>query len=215
MRDGAKTLALTVPTTDGDIAKRIDGIVAANDLIDAAVRITLSRGPGPGGLGPSDPETPALLISAAPLPPLEPVRAIIATSTQRNEQSPLSRIKSLSNLDNVNARQEAATYGVDDVLLLNTQGWLACSTSSNLFLLIDGALLTPPVEDGAFPGIVRADLISKFRAQETRLAVDDLGRAEEAFLTNALGIRPLVEVSGQAIGDGQPGLITQMLALRL
>lgn len=216
LRDGAKTLGIPMPTTDSGIASRIAGVTEANALEDAAVRVTLTRGSGPRGLLPPDPAFPTLLISAGPLPPPSPaVRAIIAATTRRNEYSPLSRIKSISYLDNVIARHEAAPYGVDDALLLNTQGRLAESTISNLFLMIDGALLTPPVEEGALPGVMRAELIARFRAEEHPLEVSNLGRAEEAFLTNALGIRALIEVAGQPIADGEPGLITQMLAARL
>ncbi|MFL2770620.1 MAG: aminotransferase class IV [Rhodospirillaceae bacterium] len=216
LRQGAKTLAITMLPTDAVIAKRVNTLVAANNLNDAAVRVTLSRGKGARGLLPSEPETPVLLITATTLPPPEEsVRAIIAFSTRRNEHSPLARIKSISYLDSVIARQEAAGYGVDDALLLNTQGRLAESTISNLFLLIGGELCTPAVKEGALPGVVRADLITKFHAKETQLNPDDLSRADEAFLTNSLGIRPLVEVGGQPISDGQPGLITQMLAARL
>lgn len=216
LRDGAKTLGITMPTTDVRIETRISAVLEANTLENAAVRLTLSRGAGPRGLLPSEPAFPTFLITAGPLPPPgPPVKAIIAATTRRNEHSPLSRIKSISYLDNVIARQEAQPYGVDDALLLNTQGRLAESTISNLFLMIHGALLTPRVSDGALPGVMRADLISKFRAEECALEVNDLGRAEEAFLTNALGVRALIEVAGQPIGDGEPGLITQMLAARL
>jgi branched-chain amino acid aminotransferase len=216
LRDGAKTLAIPVPATDNGIADRIAAVLKENDLDAAAVRITLSHGTGPRGLLPPDPATPTLVISASALPPPPvPVRAIIAFTTRRNEFSPTARIKSLSYLDNVIARREAAGYGADDALLLNTQGRLAESTISNLFLLIHGELLTPPVDDGALPGVVRADIITRFRGREQSLTPDDLGRAEEAFLTNALGVRPLIEVAHQPIGDGAPGLITQMLAARL
>lgn len=216
LRDGAKTLGITMPTTDVGIGTRISAVVDANALDDAAVRVTLTRGVGPRGLLPPEVAFPTLLITAGPLPPPgPPVRAIIAATTRRNEHSPVSRIKSISYLDNVIARQEAQPYGVDDALLLNTQGRLAESTISNLFLMIDSTLLTPPVADGALPGVMRADLIARFRAEECALEVNDLGRAEEAFLSNALGIRPLVEVAGQPIGNGESGLITQMLAARL
>lgn len=115
MRNGAKTLTMTMPTTDNGIAKRIDGVVAANDLSDAAIRVTLSRGPGAEGLLPPDPIIPTLLITAVPLLPLpRAVRAIIAQSTRRDEQSPLSWIKSLSYLDNGDALQEAAAYGMEE-----------------------------------------------------------------------------------------------------
>lgn len=216
LRDGAKTLGIPMPTTDAKFATRISALVKANTLEQAAVRLTLSRGVGPRGLLPPDPAFPTTVITAGPLPPPgPPVKAIIAATTRRNEHSPLSRIKSVSYLDSVLARREAEPYGADDALLLNTQGQLAESTISNLFLMIEGTLLTPPVSDGALPGVMRAELIARFRAEEHTLEVNDLGRAEEAFLSNALGIRPLIEVAGQPIGDGEPGLITQMLAARI
>jgi len=216
LRNGARTLGIPVPGTDTGLAERISAVLTENELTAAAVRLTLSHGVGLRGLLPPDPATPTLVISASPLPPPpDAVRAIISFKTRRNEFSPTARIKSLSYLDNVIARREAAGYGVEDALLLNTQGRLAESTISNLFLLIHGELLTPPVDDGALPGVVRADLIARFRGREQSLTPDDLGLAEEAFLTNALGVRPLIEVAGQPIGDGEPGLITQMLAARL
>ena len=216
LRDGANVLGIIMPTTDTGLESRLTDVLKAYDLTDAIVRVTLSHGPGPRGLLPPDPAFPTLMISAAPLPePAGPVKAIIAMSTRRNEHSATARIKSVSYLDNVIARREADGYGVDDALLLNTQGRLAESTIANLFLMINGALLTPPVSDGALPGVMRADLIARFRAEEHSLEVDDLARAEEAFLTNAIGIRPLIDVAGQPIGDGEPGLITQMLAARL
>jgi branched-chain amino acid aminotransferase len=216
LRDGAKTLGIPMPTSDSGIRNRLTKVLEANNLVNAAVRMTLSHGPGPRGLLALDPAFPTFIITATALPAAAgPVKAIIALTTRRNEHSPLARIKSLSYLDNVIARREAAHYDADDALLLNTQGRLAESTISNLFLLINGALLTPPVAEGALPGVVRADLIKRFRAEEQTLEIDDLARAEEAFLTNALGVRPLVEVAGQPIGDGQPGLITQMLVERL
>jgi len=216
LREGANVLGIIMPTTDTGIASRITGVLEANELSDAVVRVTLSHGPGPRGLLPPEPAFPTLIISAAPRPePAGPAKAIIAMTTRRNEHSTTSRIKSLSYLDNVIARREADEYDADDALLLNTQGRLAESTIANLFLMINGALLTPPVSDGALPGVMRADLIARFKAEEHPLEVDDLSRAEEAFLTNALGIRPLIEVARQPIGDGEPGLITQMLAARL
>ncbi len=216
LREGAKVLGIVMPTTDAGIETRLTNVLKANDLKDSVVRVTLSHGAGPRGLLPPDPAFPTLIISAAPMPDAAgPVKAIIAMTTRRNEHAATSRIKSLSYLDNVIARREAAEYDADDALLMNTQGRLAESTIANIFLMINGALLTPPVSDGALPGVMRADLIARFRAEEHPLEVDDLSRAEEAFLTNALGIRPLIEVAGQPIGDGEPGLITQMLAARL
>jgi branched-chain amino acid aminotransferase len=140
---------------------------------------------------------------------------IVAATTCRNENSPLTRIKSLSYLDNIIARNEATARGVDDALMVNTAGNVVCGTVANLFLLVDGGLLTPPVEDGALPGVARADVITLTRAEERTITRDLLARAGEAFLTNALGLRPIIEIDGAAVGDGEPGLITQLVATRV
>ena len=207
LRDGSKLLSMTVPTMDAAIANRIDGVLKANALQDAIVRVIIS--------GDEDAPIPSLLIAAEPRPPMDPVRAILACSTARDEHSPLNRIRSLNDATLDAARQETVDFGADEALLLNNQGRLAEATDANVFLLIDGALVTPPLSDGAYPDILREDLLGKFRGQEISLEVDDLGQAEEAFLVNALGIRPLIEVANQPIGDGAPGLVTQMLATRL
>lgn len=216
MRYGAKILGIPMPTTSLDVEIRLTKIVEANNLRNAVVRLTLSHGPAPRGLLPPDVAAPTFVITASPLPKTaSSVKAILAIKVRRNEFSASSRIKSLSYVDNVIARREAAEYGADDALILNTQGRLAESTVSNLFLMINGTLLTPPVSDGALAGVMRADLISHFRAEEQPLEVDDLAKAEEAFLTNALGVRALIAVADQPIGDGEPGPTTRILATKL
>ena len=76
-------------------------------------------------------------------------------------------------------------------------------------------MLTPPIVDGALPGIMRAEAIKLARAEERSISVEMLRRASEVFLTNALGVRPVTHIDGHAVGDGEAGLITQLLATRL
>ena len=143
------------------------------------------------------------------LDPAPPATAVIAATTRRNEHSPLSRIKSLNFLDGILALREAAGKGADDALLLNGAGNLAEASAANLFLVIDGGAVTPPVADGALPGVMRADVIRDLPAVERTLGPGDLSQASEAFLTNALSVRALVAVDGAAIGDGKPGPVTE------
>jgi branched-chain amino acid aminotransferase len=213
---GCSVLRIKLAYDDPTLKKLIQETAAANNLEDAAVRLTLTRGPGDRGLVPPMRQRPTLLITAAPLPPPPtPARVIVATGTRRNELSPLARIKSLNTLDNVLARAEATNAGADDAILLNTHGNIAESSVANIFLLVDGGLLTPPVSDGALPGIARGEVIRLTHAEERNLTPDMLNRASEVFLTNALGIRPVVAVGDVSVGDGEPGLITQLLATRV
>jgi branched-chain amino acid aminotransferase len=215
LRHGLAVLSLAVAWRDEQLADWIADTAAANHLSDAAVRLTISRGPAARGLAlPANP-SPTLVITAGPVPEPNPVSVVIAAATRRNEHSPLARIKSLNYLDNVLAKHEAAAKGVDDALLLNSRGELAGASAANVFALIDGGLTTPRVDDGALPGVARAEAITLARAEERELTPAMLSRASEVFLTNALGVRPVVSIDGRPVGDGEPGLITQLLAARL
>lgn len=198
LRRGASLIGMPLPRVD--FAAALAETLAANDLADGALRLTLSRGPAPRGvLPPREPQT-TLLITAGPLPPTGPIRLVIARVTRRNEFSPLCGIKSLNYLDNILARQEAAGRGADDALLLNTQGRIAETSTANIFVVKDGALVTPPLKDGALPGILRAELL-KLGAVEQPLVPADIARAREMFVTTSLGIRSVDEVEERPLGD--------------
>ena len=206
LRAGAEVLDLPVPVSDEALGRALEETLKANAVTDGVLRLTLTRGPGPRGLLPPPQPRPTLLITAAAeASSPSPIRAVIATTTRRNEHSPLSRCKCINYLDNILARLEAAKRGADDALLLNTAGRLAGTTMANLFLVIDGVVVTPPVADGALPGVIRAEVVKAAGAEERSLKPEDLARASEAFVTNCLGIRALVSVDGAPIGDGRPG----------
>jgi branched-chain amino acid aminotransferase len=187
----------------------IDETISANKVTNGVLRLTVTRGPGPRGVLPPKDATQTVIISATPseIRTTDPMKAKIAKTTRRNEFSPLAQCKSLNYLDNVIARQEADDQGADEALLLNTAGNLAEATAANLFVVIDGMLLTPPVTDGALPGVMREEILTD--AEQRTLRPDDLARASEAFLTNSLGVRSLVTVDGNPIGNGKPGPVTK------
>ncbi len=216
LRAGADLLGIPVPGDDQFLAGWIGATITGNALSECVVRVTLTRGAGARGIVPPPNPQTTFVVTVAPLPPeAEPARLVIAKSTRRNEHSPLSRIKHLNYLDNILARREATALDADDAVLLNTAGRVAESTVANIFVLVDGYMLTPPVEDGALPGIMRAEAIKLAKAEEREVSVDMLTRASEVFLTNALGVRPVIAIDDKPVGDGAPGLITQLLATRL
>ncbi|MBL8628874.1 MAG: aminotransferase class IV [Rhodospirillaceae bacterium] len=214
-RDG-HAIGLDVPWPDTTLNALIERVAQENNLDDAVVRLTVTRGAGPRGLLPPATPNPTLLITAAPMPDLStPISVVVSTITRRNEHSPLSFIKSTNYLDNVLARKDAAELGADDAVLLNTQERVAETTIANIFALIDGAIITPPVEEGALPGVMRADVLKLARGEEKPITVEMLKGASEVFTSNALGLRSVIAIDGVAVSDGEPGLITQMLAARL
>ncbi|MEE3625586.1 aminotransferase class IV [Nitrospirillum sp. BR 11752] len=202
---GAAVLGLPLPPA-ATLAAALADTAAANGLVDGALRLTVSAGPGARGLPRPATPTPTVLVTAAPSgPALAPARVLIATITRRNEHSPLSGIKSLAYLDQILARNEAVTRGADDALLLNTVGHVACATAATLFAVLDGALVTPPLASGALPGTRRAAVLAALGGEERILAPSDLRRATELFLTSSLMVRPVVAVNGQTVGEGRPG----------
>lgn len=210
LRAGAEVLRVDLPYSDEALGAALDAALRTNAMEDAVLRLTVTRGAGGRGLPPPTGMRPTVLIAASPLPAQAgPARAVIACEVRRNAHSPLARIKSLNRLDDVLARMEAVERGADDALLLNTHGRIAEATASNLFVVLDGALVTPPISDGALPGTVRQAVLREYGAEERALGPGDLDRADEAFLTNALSVRPLVAVEGRPIGSGVPGPVAR------
>ena len=225
LRKGAETIGLALLWTDAEIQQAIRETLVANQLKDAYLRLTLSRGvPTQRGLLPDEKNAkPSLIIQAEsftgyPEGLYQRGMRAMTSSIRRNEHSPLANIKSLNYLDNILARREAAKEGADEAVLLNTQGNIACASVTNIFFVKDKTLLTPPLSEGALPGTVREYLITKISPQhgfdivERAIAPAELVVMDEAFLTNALmGIMPLISVDGKTFGRGRPGMITLAL----
>jgi branched-chain amino acid aminotransferase len=209
LREAAAILGIPLDRDDRGIAAACAAVLETNGLDMAALRLTLTRGPGPRGLLPPADPRPTLLLAAFPLPPPPPpARAVVSRATRRNEHSRLSRLKTLGYLDNLIALEEARAAGADDALLLNTAGDLACATTANLFLVEGDALLTPRVEDGALPGITRGRVLElanglRLACREERLPPGRVAVADGAFLTSSLaGVRPVLAVDGRPVGTG-------------
>ena len=194
---GAKVLGMLLPSLN--LSEALSRTAEANGLSEGVLRLTLTRGTGPRGVLPPAEPKPTLVITAAPLsPPLPPARLVIAQGTRRNDRSPLAQVKSLNYLDGILARQEAARRGADDAILLNTRDGVAETSIANLFAVIDGALVTPPLSEGVLPGVMRANVIAA-GALERPLTADDLASAEEILLTSALGIRSVATLEGRPL----------------
>jgi len=193
------------------IAEAVIEVLAANALTegDAAIRITATRGTGPRGLAPPDDVKPTLLITATPYAPLSDSCSATVVGIRRNEGSPLSQMKSLGYLDNVLAAREAAERGAEEAILLNNAGRVAGAARANLFAVIQGRLVTPPLGDGVLPGIARRVMLelaeaSRIPAAEASLSPADLAGAREIFLTNSLfEIRSVGMLDGSERGPAE------------
>ena len=122
----------------------------------------------------------------------------------------LSRFKTANRLPYILAQREAERAEVNDAVLLNSAGQVVEFTASNLFVVKNGVLLTPPLTDGPLPGITRQVVLelavaAKLPAREFSFGPDFLVVADEVFATNSL-----MEIA-PVLTWGRPGRITRRL----
>ena len=223
LRRDAAMLHLRLPPTR-TLAGAVGETLRRNGHEWAVARLTVSRGVDRGwGLDVRRGLTPTVVVRTGPwqgppeAPP--PARRLALSPYSRNDRSPLSRAKTLAYVQDVVAREEARRRGAHDALLCNTRGLVGCASSSNVFVFLEGALVTPPVEDGVLPGIARSTLLAVaenqgIAAREESLTPEDVARADEAFLSNVgTGPVPVASLDGRRIGPGVPGPVTARLVV--
>jgi branched-chain amino acid aminotransferase len=141
---------------------------------------------------------------------------VISSVRQINSDAIDAHIKSLNYGNNLLARLEAVRRGVDDALMLDSQGFLAEASAANAFLVKDGELLTPFTK-ACLDGITRRSVIEMARRRkisviERDLSVTEIINADEVFLTGTgTELVPVIEVEGRRIGSGAAGEITTAL----
>ena len=215
LEKGCAALGITPPLPWAEVGDLVRRTIKQNGVQDGALRLTLSAGPAPGKTAGN------LVIFTRPLPyaPGDYARGFKAgwSSWRRNEQSLLVSLKTLNYLENLLARRDARERGWDEALFLNTAGYVAEGTLSNVFLVKNGQVITPSPEQGLLPGIMRRAVLDSCRrlaigTHERPVVPAELPAADECFLTNSLmGVMPLVEIDGSPIGKGRPGAVTGRL----
>jgi branched-subunit amino acid aminotransferase/4-amino-4-deoxychorismate lyase len=221
LRDGARVLGLAVPFDAAALRHAVDAVLERNGLAeaDASTRLTLEGVPPAGEeeVSPARWFVTARALTQYPESLYERGALAIVSGVRRNETSPLSRLKTLNYLDNLLARREARRHGADEAILLNTQCMVAEGSASNIFIVRDRQLCTPPIEAGALPGIARATVLALapslgLDAIEAPVSLDEFRTADEAFVTNSLmEVLPLSLLDGASIAAGRPGAVAKQL----
>lgn len=224
LRASASRIALDCPLDNDTILSRIRETIAAAHLQgEAYVRLVLTRGVGELVYDPAACPSPSLVIIVKPhvAPPATAldhgVRLTLVSVVRNLPQSIDPAIKSNNLLNNALAMQEAYRRGGFEALMKNHRGELCECAQSNVFLVRDGALWTPPADAGLLVGITRGFVFALAAAldvpvHETALFEADLATADEAFITSTTReIVPVVAVDAQTIGQGVPGPVTRRL----
>jgi len=204
LASGCGLLGLPAPERPA-LLKAAMAAVERSGLPRAAVRLNWTAGSGGRGLDRPSTVQPRLFAGAFPAPERGGASRLATAATRRNETSALSRVKSLSYLDNVLARREAAAAGADEALMLNTRGEIACAGAANLFWFEGDRLVTPALACGVLAGTMRARVLARaaevgIEAEEVAAPREALDRARGLFLTNSLiGVRVVETLDGRAI----------------
>lgn len=223
LQQSASLIELTLPLSAEAYRAAIDQLLRANDLRDARLRLTVTRGPGRPGDYVATTGPPTTVITASSFRAVEAAlyeRGVLVVTSSRCAIAAAAidpAIKSISRLASVLARREASRAGAFEALMLNADGCLTEGTASNLFLVLDGALSTPAMEEGGLPGVTREAVIELaavvgLQAVEGRLPAARLAEAEEAFLTNtSWGVLPIAAIDGRPVGSGTAGPVGRRL----
>jgi branched-chain amino acid aminotransferase len=219
----AKAILLDIPMSHAAICRATVETIRANKLKDSYVRLIVTRGIGTLGLNPRSCKKPGVIIIAGkiqvyPAGLYNRGMEIVTVPTVRNLHSSINpAIKSLNYLNNILAKIEANNAGVEEAVMLNSEGYVAEGTADNLFIVKNGALFTPPLSAGALYGITRGTVIelaeqSGVKVSEPNLTRYDLFNADECFVTGTgAEIMPVVKIDGRVIGAGKPGPLTRKL----
>ncbi|MDA8193068.1 MAG: branched-chain-amino-acid transaminase [Thermaerobacter sp.] len=222
--DSSKAIMLTIPYGKAELMEAVAGTIRANGLTDAYVRLVVSRGPGDLGLDPTKCPHPTVVVIADrialyPADLYQKGLSLASVAIRRPGGDVLNpAVKSLNYLNNIMAKIEANLRGMPEVLLMNNQGYVVEGTGDNVFLVRHGELWTPPVNAGILNGITRQVVLALaddlgLVCHEDNFNLFDVYTADECFLTGtAAEIIPAVWCDGRAIGNGQPGPVTQRLS---
>jgi len=219
----AKAILLQLPLTRAQLSEATCETCRQNGLTDAYIRLVVTRGVGDLGLAPWLCAKPTLFIIASkislyPKEHYDNGLAIVTVPTRRIGPAALPpTIKSLNYLNNILAKIEANNAGVEEAVMLNSEGFVSECTADNLFIIKEGKLSTPPLSAGALYGITR-QTVMEIAAQmgvpvsEPNLTRYDLFNADECFLTGTgAEIMPVVKIDGRVTGSGKPGALTRKL----
>ena len=226
--NSAAALGLELTTTAESLDAAVASTLDANGLTEARIRITIT--PGRLNLLRADraDASPTVLVAATPPTIYDPAyfeRGITATvaAAAANPMDPFAGHKTVAYWHRLYTLRKAASLGAAEAIWLNVSNHLASGAVSNLFLVHDGVLLTPPARgeeperalpSPVLPGITRAAVIesaatSGIDVRRQMLTISDLLDADEVFLTNSgWQVLPVTTVERKKIGEGRVGPVT-------
>jgi len=218
--NSAKMLYMELPYSLDDLCEAVKHTVAANKLEQCYIRPLVFRGYGSMGVDPLDAPV-QVIIAVWPWDSYLGEEALaqgvdvgISSWRQRSANAFPPQVKATASyLNSGLAHIEAVRHGYNEAILLNEAGKVCEGSGENLFIVRDGAVITPPVSDGVLAGITRDSIMTLAReagyeAREGSLVRSQLYLADECFMSGtAAEVVPVRSCDGIKIGSGKAGKI--------
>jgi len=174
-------------------------LVAASGRTDGRLRLTVTGGVGPPGSGRGDGPC-TVLATIGDVDPVPPTAAVVTVPWSRNENSPLAGLKTTSYGENVVALARARETGAHEAIFANTKGELCEGTGTNIAVVVDGQLFTPPLSSGCLAGVTRALAIEHCGVEEATLPYSILTDVTEACLLGTTrDVQRISSIDGRAL----------------
>lgn len=219
----ARGMGIELPIDARRMAREVERGLAKAGNDESYVRIVLTRGRGPLHIDPRTAGRPTRVILISPLLalPEDLYAAGVELTTLRfgrvTDGTRAQGAKVSAYVANLLAFWQARETGGHEALMVAEDGHVSEGNSSNVFVVRDGVVLTPPLALGILPGITRG-IVQRLAAElgialrEAMLFARDFEQADEAFLTSSLReVVPVVRIDGRKIADGMPGRLTLRL----
>lgn len=222
----AKAIWLDIPMAKEAMGRMVEEGVAKSGIKDNYIRLVVTRGVGDLGLDPRKCAKPTIFcifdtIKLWPQDRYEKGLTALTAATPIHHREALSpRVKSLNYLSHILAKVEGIAAGVDEVIMLDSGGYVAEASGMNLFAVTNSTLRTPPAYAGILRGVTRDTVIELGREagygiEELPMNRYDLYTADEVFLTGtAAEVVAISKLDGRTIGGGSAGPVTRDLATR-
>jgi branched-chain amino acid aminotransferase len=219
----AHTIMLKIDVSKEDIIKAIIDTLKKNNLRDSYIRLVVTRGCGDLGLDPRKCAKPTIIIITDTIRLHDDDRkekgitAVIAWVRRDAIDATSHEVKSLNYMNSILAKIEANNAGVDEAITLDRMGFVCEGVAENIFVVRDGAILTPHSSTGALPGItaqVVMQIAKKlgYTVMQRNTSPNELFTASEVFFTGtAVEIVSVREINKRVIGDGKIGPVTKRL----
>ena len=224
LRRSAAMIYLELPWSDEEIQRRLGALQERIDAAECYFRVIATRGPGPLSLSPEGCLEPGLYLFGRELiryPErmyVEGCRVAVVRRLRNDPRALDPRAKTGNYLNNMLGMIEARRAGADDAVFLNAEGQLTEATTSNLWIVDQGRVLTPRLAEGLLAGITRDWAFQALDAAGIEVEQSIIGRnrfdaADEVFVSGTVkGIMPVTVVDGRLVGDGAPGPVTRRVA---